>query len=166
MDRTDILRAFRSALLAITTPRFYQTERGYQGALLAQLEPLLGGALARNGAVIEQEYQKTVRKQGLTIRPDIVIHQPFDPSRHTSRRAGNIAVIELKVKASAAAAESAYASLGRAILALEYPLGILVNVASSRSHYNLAPSGLAGRIVSFAVTLRAGHVQIVESGTF
>jgi hypothetical protein len=45
---------------------------------------------------------------GLAIRPDIIIHEPFDPSRHRSRRDRNVAVMELK---RAATAEKAAADL-------------------------------------------------------
>ena len=45
-----------------------------------------------------QEHQKTLRIHGLNIRPDIVIHEPFDPLIHANRRDGNYAVFELALR--------------------------------------------------------------------
>jgi hypothetical protein len=85
------------SLAAITAPRFFQTERGYQGALLTQLDRRLR---LPDHAIIEQEYQKQAGLHGLTIRPDIIIHEPFDPGRHAGRTEGNLAAVELKRKAT------------------------------------------------------------------
>jgi hypothetical protein len=38
MDRNTFLEHLTAALRAITTPRFYETERGFQGELLARLQ--------------------------------------------------------------------------------------------------------------------------------
>lgn len=100
MDHETLLAHLIEALGAITAPRFYETERGFQGALLAELHKTIPHHLLPEGAVIEQEYQKRLYGHGLTIRPDIIIHEPFDEARHDSRKDGNVAVIELKRDAS------------------------------------------------------------------
>jgi hypothetical protein len=62
-------------------------------------------------AIIDQEYQKRLSLHGLTTRPDIVIHEPYQQNRHVSRTTGNIAVIELKRNASAEQAVADFANL-------------------------------------------------------
>ncbi len=53
-------------------------------------------------AIVEQEYQKQADLHGMTIRPDIIIHDPFNPTRHHVRTEGNLAVVELKLRATSA----------------------------------------------------------------
>lgn len=57
---------------------------------------------------------------GLTIRPDIIIHKPFDEARHDSRKDRNIAVIELKRDASQEGAVGDFESLVKIMEVLAY----------------------------------------------
>jgi hypothetical protein len=66
-------------------PHFYEDERGFQGALYAELYRRLGEMAMLNGAILREEYQKRLGEHGLTIRPDIILHEPFNPARHQSR---------------------------------------------------------------------------------
>lgn len=159
MDTDHFRRAFREALQAIDNPRLFETERGYQGELLAQLGRRI--ELAPE-AIVEQEYQKQVSRHGLAIRPDIIIHEPFDERRHSGRDEGNFAVIELKLKASRAKAVGDFHSLARMIEVLKYPLGVFVNIGSSRTFGGAVPDTLKGRIISYGVTLVDGRVEVVE----
>ena len=155
----DVLIGVRDALAAITVPRFFQTERGYQGALLGQLHERLR---LPDYAVVEQEYQKQAGQHGLKIRPDILVHEPFDFERHVARTEGNVAVIELKLRATAADALADFQSLRSMLEVLRYPLGVFVNIASVVTHADLVPQDVRGRIVCFAVELADGAAQIVE----
>jgi hypothetical protein len=155
----DVLTGVRDALAAITAPRLFQTERGYQGALLGQLQARLR---LPDHTIVEQEYQKQAGQHGLTIRPDIVVHEPFDPERHGARTEGNVAVVELKLRATAAEALADFQSLRSMLEVLRYPLGVFVNVASAVTHADLVPQDVRGRIVCFAVALVDGAAQIVE----
>ncbi|MBK7664281.1 MAG: hypothetical protein IPJ21_12180 [Sterolibacteriaceae bacterium] len=155
----DVLRGVRDALASITAPRFFQTERGYQGALLAQLHQRL---LLSDDAIVEQEYQKQAGQHGLTIRPDIIVHEPFDPARHHARTEGNVAVIELKLRATAADALGDFQSLRSMLEVLRYPLGVFVNIDAAVTHAGSIPADLHGRIVCFAVMLVRGVPQIIE----
>lgn len=87
IDRESFKAGLVDAIRHITEPRLYQTERGYQGALLGQLSnalPALG--LPDADLLVEQGYQKRFDTYGLNIRPDMAIHVPFrygqDASRH------------------------------------------------------------------------------------
>jgi hypothetical protein len=71
------LSLLQDALKSIHEPRFFETERGFQGELLVQLAKRLREAAFPGDPVVEQEYQKTIPSHGIKIRPDIIIHVPF-----------------------------------------------------------------------------------------
>lgn len=162
MEQNALLAHFTDALGAITAPRFYETERGFQGALLAELQKTIPQHLLPDGAILEQEYQKRLYAHGVKIRPDIIIHEPFDETRHESRRDGNIAVIELKRDASANDAVGDFDSLIRMMEALDYPMAIFINIASATTHTDLVPAEWRQRITCIAVALHDGKVEILR----
>ncbi|MBN6738884.1 hypothetical protein [Burkholderia multivorans] len=163
MDRDLFLEHLTTALRAITTPRFYETERGFQGELLVRLQQVIPEGFLPDRVIIEQEYQKRLRVHGLAVRPDIVIHEPFDPSRHRSRQDRNIVVIELKLAATAENAAADMKSLVRMMEILEYPLAVFLNIASEVTHADIVPAEWRERIVCFAISMRNGEVHIVRS---
>jgi hypothetical protein len=162
MDQEALLAHLTDALERITAPRLYETERGFQGALLAELHKTIPGQLLPDGTVIEQEYQKRLHMHGLTIRPDIIIHEPFDEARHKSRQEGNIAVIELKHAASQKDASDDFESLAKMMEALAYPMAAFINIASETTHAALVPENWKGRIACFAVFLRNGQAHVIR----
>lgn len=163
MDRATLLDHLTAALRAITAPRFYQTERGFQGELLAELKKAILEDFLPNEAIIEQEYQKHLESHSLQIRPDIIVHEPFDERRHGSRRDGNHAVIEIKRAASKKDAVGDFESLISMMELLSYPLGIFINIASEATRADLVPAEWRDRIVCFAVTLRSGEAHVIRS---
>lgn len=160
MTPAEVLVGVRDALQSITAPRLFETERGYQGALLGQLDRRLQ-LPAR--VILEQEYQKQAGRHGVTIRPDIIIHAPFDPERFADRTQGNVAVIELKLRATAAEAADDFKSLGLMLDVLRYPLGVFINIGANRTWAELLPQALQGRVVCFAVHLQDTAVTVVET---
>ncbi|ERE17472.1 MULTISPECIES: hypothetical protein [Chromobacteriaceae] len=163
MDRVTFLEYLTTALRAITTPRFYETERGFQGALQVELMRVIPEDFLPDKVIIEQEYQKRLSAHGLAIRPDIILHDPFDPSRHHSPRDGNIAVMELKRAATAGNAAADIRNLVRMMEILEYPLAIFLNIASEVTYANAVPAEWREQIVCFAVSLRNAEVHVVRS---
>jgi hypothetical protein len=115
--------------------------------------------------IVEQEYQKRQRDHGLTVWPDIINHEPFDPARHAGHTDGNRAVVELKLNAITAEAAGDFESLAAMIQVLNYPLGVIVNIASAVTHANLIPTAVRGRVVAFAVTLEDGKSRVTEERT-
>ena len=162
MHTEAVLSSMHEALAACAHPRLFETERGFQGQLLVELSKRL---LLPDQAIIEQEYQKRLKVHGLTVRPDIVIHEPFDSSRHLSRTSGNIAVVELKLNASAAQATSDFSSIAAMLKALNYSVGIFVNIGSTETHEKLVPEDAKGHIVSFAVSFTEGKARVIEVRT-
>jgi hypothetical protein len=160
MDISTLLTIIRDALQQIIEPRFYETERGYQGDLVARISRYIGN----EEYIVEQEYQKQKRKHNLTIRPDILIHQPFNPRRHASRSDGNLAAIELKLDATPEDAQNDLEKLRSIMTTLNYPLGVFANIGSNNTHFDSASRDFSGRLVMFAVTLNNGVVSISEQG--
>lgn len=165
MDTETLLVHIHGALGTISHPRFYETERGFQGALLGALAQTIPDHVLPPGAQIEQEYQKRLGAHGLTVRPDIIIHEPFDETRHASRQDGNIAVIELKLNASKAEARGDFESLEKMMVALNYPVAIFINIASEQTHAALVSDASKGRLTCFAVSIRDGHAHVIEERT-
>lgn len=165
MDRAIFLQHLTTALQSVTTPRFYETERGFQGELLVALRRTLPQDFLPARAIIEQEYQKLLRSHGLAIRPDIIIHEPFDSSRHHSPDEGNLAVMELKRAATAKSAAADIESLVQMIEILRYSLAVFINIASVDTHADVVPTGWRDRIACFAVSLRDGKAHVIQSET-
>jgi len=165
MDHETLLAHIHRALETISHPRFYETERGFQGALLAALERTIPEHVRPPGAVIEQEYQKRLGQHGINLRPDIIIHEPFDATRHATRQDGNVAVIELKLNASQADARSDFESMEKMMAALNYPMAIFINIATEQTHAALVPDAARGRITCFAVSIREGRAHVIEDRT-
>lgn len=157
MDKELFLALFVDALQAIREPRYFNTERGYQGELLAGLKNRIGAAGLPGDPIVEQEYQKNIPQHGLTIRPDIIVHVPFDRGATESRRQGNFVAVELKRRANKQMAEAAFDNLRQIKEALDYPLTIFVNVDSSDTYAELCPDAISTQTVCIAVRLEDGN---------
>ena len=92
--------AFLNALIdsvgAIDEARLFQDERGYQGELLQELARRFYKGGFPGDPIVQQEYQKTIPSHGIRIRPDIIVHIPFERGASKDRRHGNFIAIELK----------------------------------------------------------------------
>ena len=157
----QIIEIIRVSLSSIINPRFYDTERGYQGELGGELRNRLP-LLELDGAIIEQEYQKRMIDHGFRIRPDIIIHVPFEYSTYTSRMEGNFVVIELKHQGTEEEALADYESLSSMCEILGYPLGIFINIDSDKTYFANYHGQLKERLRSFSVRLKGGQVVITE----
>jgi hypothetical protein len=146
----------QDALGDIREPRFFETERGYQGELVAQLGKRLKNAALPGDPIVEQEYQKTMPAHGITIRPDIVIHIPFERGVVESRDRGNFVAIELKRHSTENEAYGDFASLAQMHEVLRYPLTIFINIDSDKTHWAACPQSIAHQTVCFAVRLQDG----------
>lgn len=166
MATIDLIDAIRESLRAITNPRFYETERGYQAELSAEIRARLPNIQEIDeDAIIEQEFQKRLSAHGLRIRPDLIIHVPFDSESNPDRQSGNFACFELKRRATAAEARGDFDNLCRLMMALRYPIGVFVNIDSADIHESEIPQNNVGQLYSFAVSLKNGSVQVREKHT-
>jgi hypothetical protein len=148
------LTVFQAALAAIREPRLFATERGYQGALIGELQNRLNEVALPGDPIIEQEYQKTLPHHGITIRPDLIVHVPFERGGTRSRNEGNFVAIEMKVNATAAEADEDFASLALMKERLGYQLTIFLNIGGARSYAERCPQSIAAQTVCFAAQLR------------
>lgn len=153
-----MIDAVRDSLAGITQPRFYETERGFQGEFLAGLRRALPTIGLPGDAVVEQEYQKRLRDHGITVRPDIIVHVPTLVGG--DRRLDNFAVFELKLAARAASAMEDFDSLDCVLAALNYPLGVFINIAATETHAAQYKGRFPDRLHCFAVQLIDGLAHI------
>ncbi len=160
MDHELLLKIFRDAISAIQEPRFFKSERGYQGALVAELTKRLPDADLDGSPIVEQEHQKRLVAHGITIRPDLIVHIPFERTGEGSRREGNFVAVEIKRRSTAAEAREDFLSLTAMKEMLGYPLTIFLNVDSSVTHADSCPQGIAHQTTCFAVILRDGEPVI------
>lgn len=150
------------SLESINEERFFHDERGFQGALLHELNTRLANAAFPGNPIIEQEYQKRIPLHKVRIRPDIIIHVPFERGLADERDEGNFVAMELKRRATVKRAKDAFASLAQMKKALKYPLTIFINIDSDQTHSKLCPKGIAGQTPCFAVRFEDGK-SIVRS---
>jgi hypothetical protein len=141
----EILTAARQ----VVHSRVFENERGYKGALAEHLMGLLGGGVYPGDLIVEEEYQKRVRAHGLRIRPDIIIHRPAAAGEN--RRLDNHAVVLLKRAATRRRAERDFFDLNAIINALDYAMGIFVNIDSDQTHSGSYAGPFRGRLHFIAV---------------
>jgi hypothetical protein len=151
------LNLLTAALESIREPRFFRTERGYQGELVGELRERLGEAGFPGDPVVEQEYQKRIRTHGIRIRPDIIIHIPFERGLAEFPDSGNFVAIELKWRATKTTARAALANLARIREALKYPLTVFINIDSEENYATSCLKRASGLTVCFAVRLEGGR---------
>lgn len=149
--------ALGEALASIREPRYFESERGYQGALIAQLEHRLGGLGLPDSPIVEQEYQKTLPRHGTTIRPDLIVHVPFERGRATTRQEGNFVAIELKLDATTNKADEDFESLRLMAKYLRYPATVFMNIGARRTYADRCPPEIASHTACFAVHLEGGE---------
>ena len=153
---TDAVRhVIREALGRISERRFFQSERGYQGALSSELKQLLGqnARIWPGNPIFEEEYQRRLRDHGLRIRPDLILHVPFERGTVSDRREGNFVVIELKRRASPQQAFNEFDKLIRICRVLNYPMGVFINIDTDQHYLSRYQGDGADLILAFAVKL-------------
>jgi hypothetical protein len=154
-NRARFIAIVQEALGAIDEPRLFRTERGYQGELLAELRSRIREAQFPGDPIVEQEYQKTIPRHNLAIRPDLIVHVPFDRGETARRTEGNFVAIEIKRDPNDV--ETAFENLRLMRQELRYPLTIFIMVDSGETFAELCPRGIAGQTVCFAVSLQDGE---------
>ena len=154
MNRDRFIATMQDALEAITEPRLFKSERGYQGELLAMLRARLADIGLPGDPIIEQEYQKRLSAHGINIRPDLIVHVPFDRGTAEDRRDGNFVAVEIKLRS--ADVREAFDSLRKIVEALDYALTVFINVDSEQTHADMCPASIAQRTVCYAVQLKDG----------
>ncbi len=156
----QFLALLRQSLESISEEVFYRDERGFQGALLHELNMRLGQGVLPEDPIVQQEYQKRLRHHGIKIRPDIILHVPFERGFAEGRDEGNFVAVELKRRATGKRAKDAFTNLALMKKALKYPLTVFINVDSEQTHAALCPKSIADQTVCFAVRLEDGEPTV------
>jgi hypothetical protein len=156
----EFLALLRQSLESISEEVFYRDERGFQGALLHELNMRLGHGVSPEDPIVQQEYQKRLRHHGIKIRPDIIFHIPFERGFAQGRHEGNFVAVELKRRATGKRAKDAFANLALMKKALKYPLTVFINIDSEETHAALCPRNIADQTVCFAVRLEDGKPAV------
>jgi len=157
-SRERILGLLEETLAAIREPRLFRTERGYQGELVAELKARIPEAAFPGDPIVEQEYQKRVPDHGIAIRPDLIIHIPFERGVTGSRGEGNFVAVELKRDKSKVA--GAFENLRQMKEHLGYALTVLVMLDSAETFASMCPKAIARQTVCFAVRLEDGKAVV------
>ena len=157
-----IITATVESIKKITSPRYFKSERGYQGAFYCNLfNELEQHGLLDEDRILEQEYQKSAR-HGLGQRPDIIFHIPVEHSGAEINE-NNYSVWALKANASKVSALEDFDKLEEMIYHLKYPLGIFININSTDNHIEHYVGKLHGNIIGFSVMLNENEVKIKKS---
>lgn len=167
MDKEDmdsILKCIIDALRTVESPRFFKTERGFQGRFACTLDNILTKEkLSSDDAIIEQEYQKRLNKHGIKLRPDLIIHVPVEVSCSDDSTENNFVVFEFKRKAGIKSSMGDFHKLDEYFSGLNYSLGIFVNVDSSQRHLNNYSGKFKEKIHEFCVYLNKDGVNVWHS---
>lgn len=163
MDIERFLTAFRDALRLITQKRYYKTERGFQARLITELDKHLEmNKIFPSTPIIEQEYQKILDDHGITIRPDIIIHVPFNEESNGTRRQNNYVVIQLKLQAEEKRAIEDFEKIDLMFEHLDYGLGIFLNIDSDETYIEKYTGNYRKRLRCFATYLLNDAVVVSE----
>ncbi|HIF9186652.1 TPA: hypothetical protein ACX6PV_003684 [Photobacterium damselae] len=160
-EKQQFINQLESAMSEITHPRYYETERGYQGALIAKLNERLT-ELHWEGAIIEQEYQKRIKEHSIRIRPDLIIHVPFDSNEHNTRCEGNFVVFELKLGSvlTESSALADYHNLANMCEKLSYPYAVFIVIGGETTFFDKYQGPHKNKILVFKVILDNGQAMI------
>jgi hypothetical protein len=164
VEQYAFLHALIDSVGAIDEARLFQDERGYQGELLQELARRFDKGGFPGDPIVQQEYQKTIPSHGIRIRPDIIVHIPFERGGLNDRRQGNFVAIELKRNAKEEAACQAFGNLQAMREALAYPLTIFVNIDSDLTYMDLCPQNIAEQTVCISVSLVGGKTSVRIEG--
>ena len=121
-----------AALGKIKDPTLFADERGYQGELKSRLDRELALNISEDDFAapqVREEYQKRADLHGIELRPDIIIHVPFERGVSPTRKDDNYMVILLKRCAGRTKAMKNFDSLETICSTLNYPVGVSINVA-------------------------------------
>ncbi len=121
-----------NALKEIKSPRFFNTERGFQGEFKSALgKILLEQNIFPDEAIIEEEYQKSLKFHGIRQRPDLVIHVPVISSHFNNRKENNYIVFAFKLSGDKNKVMKDLEKLEEMIDKLSYSFGIFININST-----------------------------------
>ena len=160
MDKEALLRAATDkAIRAVDAARFFKTERGFHGRFYCALQAELDHArLLTNGAILEMEYQKSLRHD-MSQRPDIVFHIPAEDTGE-GVEANNFAVWALKRRATQAQARADFENLDQMFASLRYSYGFFINIDAANPMLEHYSGDYRDRLAAVAARLNGAQISV------
>ena len=150
-----------TALKEINSPRFFKTERGFQGRFTIALYKKLGeNNIFPNGTIIEEEYQKSLKLHGIKQRPDLIIHVPIETSHSSNRKENNYVVFAFKLSGNKTKVLKDFEKLNELIEKLDYSLGIFININSLNSFLGEYQGPNKDKIHEFCIKQSNGKLNL------
>lgn len=165
MDLELIIETIIEALKHMDSPRFFKTERGFQGRFACVLYKIFDvKKIFQDDMIIEVEYQKRIEPHGTKLRPDLIVHVPFESSHSSSRTENNFIVFAFKRQANEDRAKEDFEKLNELFENLEYPLGIFININGYPNIFlNKYSGNFKNRIHEFCITQTNGKNNILHA---
>jgi hypothetical protein len=165
MNSELIIETIIEALKHMDSPRFFKTERGFQGRFACALyERFDAKKIFQDDTIIEEEYQKKIDLHGTKLRPDLIVHVPVESSHSSSRTENNFVVFAFKKQANKDRAKEDFEKLNELFEKLKYPLGIFININGRSEIFLNRYSGLFKKIIhEFCITQINGKNNILHA---
>jgi len=165
MNSELIIETIIEALKHMDSPRFFKTERGFQGRFACALYKIFDAKnIFQDDTIIEEEYQKRIEHHGTKLRPDLIIHVPVESGHSNSRTENNFVVFEFKRQANEDRAKQDFKKLNELFEKLKYPLGIFININGRSEIFLNKYSGLfKNRIHEFCITQTNDKLDILHA---
>ncbi len=165
MNSELIIETIIEALKHMNSPRFFKTERGFQGRFACALYKIFDAKkIFQDDTIIEEEYQKRIDSHRTRLRPDLIVHVPVESSHSSSRTENNFVVFAFKKQANEDRAKEDFEKLHELFKKLEYQLGIFININGSPNIFLSKFSGnFKNRIHEFCITQTNGKNNILHA---
>ena len=165
MDSELIIKVIIEALKHMDSPRFFKTERGFQGRFACALYKIFDAKnIFQDDTIIEEECQKRIEPHGTKLRPDLIVHVPVESSHSCSRTENNFVVFAFKRQTNEDRAKEDFKKLNELFEKLGYPLGIFININGRSEIFLNKYSGLfKNRIHEFCITQTNDKLDILHA---
>lgn len=156
-----IIDSVIEALKQIQSPRFFQTERGFQGRFTCALYKVFDAKnILPDDTIIEEEHQKRIKFHRTRLRPDLIIHVPIKFGRSGSRTENNFVVFAFKKQANEDKVKKDLEKLNELFEKLGYQLGIFINIGGLKSFLYKYSGPFKTRVHEFCITQTNSKLNI------
>lgn len=165
MNSELIIETVIEVLKHMDSPRFFKTERGFQGRFACALYEIFDAKnIFQDDTIIEEEYQKRMGPHETKLRPDLIVHVPVESSYSNSRTENNFVVFEFKRQSNEDQAKKDFEKLHELFKKLDYPLGIFININGYPNIFlNKYSGNFKNRIHEFCITQTNGKNNILHA---
>lgn len=155
-----LIEATRQAISQVRNPRYFSSERGYQGQFYSQLQSILEAQnIITADLILETEYQKRAATHSMTQRPDMILHIPREITQAAANE-NNYCVWALKRNSTQEDAFDDFNKLDSMFSDLCYPWGIFINIASQNHFLELYRGDFPERIAGISVQLQDDELLV------